>query len=69
MINDISIYNPSTILEGTSTNPILVEEVDLYLCACGKESEYGVHGLKDGVVSSIYYCSGCYNSKRSSSDE
>lgn len=30
---------------------------------CGKESKYGCHGVKEGVVYSEYFCGPCYNGK------
>jgi hypothetical protein len=30
------------------------------LCACGKDSDWGCHGVHDGEVYSEYYCKECY---------
>ncbi len=32
-------------------------------CDCGKESDFGYHGVRDGEVYSEYYCKECYNKK------
>jgi len=32
-------------------------------CKCGKESDYGCHGIKDGEVYSEFYCKECYQEK------
>lgn len=33
-------------------------------CPCGKPSEVGAHGIRDGVVYDEYYCEDCYNQVR-----
>lgn len=44
------------------------EAIDAFLeennnCACGKESEYGAHGVRDGQVYSEYFCKKCKNER------
>lgn len=34
------------------------------LCSCGKESEYGCHGITNGEVYDEYFCETCYNVKK-----
>jgi len=34
------------------------------LCACGKESEFGCHGITQGEIYDEYYCEACYNIKK-----
>lgn len=41
--------------------PAIVEPQIINPCDCGQESDYGVHGTKDGEVISKYYCTKCYN--------
>jgi hypothetical protein len=36
---------------------------------CGAESDYGVHGIKDGEASSRYYCHKCYHKIKRNRDE
>jgi hypothetical protein len=31
---------------------------------CGLESDYGVHGIKNGEASSRYYCHKCYHANK-----
>ncbi len=33
-------------------------------CKCGKPSEMGCHGIRDGEVYSEYYCHECYNKEK-----
>ncbi len=40
---------------------LTVEESDK--CACGAESAYGCHGVRDGQVFSEYFCKECKNGK------
>jgi hypothetical protein len=30
-------------------------------CACGKDSDFGCHGIKNEEVYSEFYCKECYN--------
>jgi hypothetical protein len=32
-------------------------------CSCGKEAEYGAHGIKEDEVYSEYYCEKCWNNR------
>lgn len=32
-------------------------------CACGKESDYAGHGVRDQAVYTEYHCKECYNKK------
>jgi hypothetical protein len=32
-------------------------------CQCGKESDYGCHGVRDGQVYDEFYCKECYHKK------
>ncbi len=34
------------------------------LCTCGKESEFGCHGISNGEIYDEYYCEECYNVKK-----
>lgn len=31
------------------------------LCKCGKESDFGCHGIRNDIVYSEYLCRSCYN--------
>ena len=35
----------------------------IVLCQCGKEYDYGCHGVKDRQSYSEFYCKECYNKK------
>ena len=42
-----------------------LEAIELFesVCKCGKESDYGCHGVKDGKNYDEYYCKECYNGR------
>lgn len=42
------------------------EAINVYSenCACGEESEYGCHGVRDGEVYSEYLCKKCKNERK-----
>lgn len=42
-------------------NVTILESPDL--CNCGKESDYGCHGIRDQQMYDEYYCKECYNKK------
>jgi hypothetical protein len=33
-------------------------------CQCGRESEFGAHGIRENEVYDEYYCESCWNSNR-----
>jgi hypothetical protein len=57
----IAIYNPQDVT--LTINGEAIQNIDLTLCNCGEESDFGAHGIRNGKVYSEYYCKDCYNKK------
>ena len=54
------VMTNGTELTASSNQPLSSVLDNLELCSCGKESEYGLHGVNEKVIYHAYYCRDCY---------
>ena len=60
-INGTEIFVTADIVISPSAIRVDLPIFPITLCKCGKERDYGCHGVKDREVYSEYYCKECYH--------